>query len=88
MELVEVDSVGATVFEFFLKELIQRIAMVKGPEIVGVGNRPERNLRPLADSPFGTQSRTLGEHPARPTGRLVGRLVRKPHRRLPHHGNN
>ena len=29
---VEVDSVGATVFEFFLKEMVQRVAIAKAPK--------------------------------------------------------
>ena len=50
---VEVDSVGATVFEFFLKEMIQRVAMAKAPRswewVIGRSETPVHSLTLLSD---------------------------------------
>ena len=49
---VEVDSVGATVFEFFLKEMVQRVAMAKAPRswewVIGRSETPVHSLTLLS----------------------------------------
>ena len=64
---VEVDSVGATVFEFFLKEMVQRIAMVKAPRswewAIGRSQTPVHSLTLLSGRRVGHLVNLLRNRP-------------------------
>ena len=64
---VEVDSVGATVFEFFLKEMIQRIAMAKAPRswewAIGRSETPVHSLTLLSGRRVGHLVNLLRNRP-------------------------
>ena len=64
---VEVDSVGATVFEFFLKEMVQRVAMVKAPSswewVIGRSETPVHSLTLLSGRRVGHLVNLLRNRP-------------------------
>lgn len=64
---VEVDSVGATVFEFFLKEMIQRAAMAKAPRswewAIGRSETPVHSLTLLSGRRVGHLINILRDRP-------------------------
>ena len=64
---VEVESVGATVFEFFLKEMIQRVAMVKAPRswewAIGRSETPVHSLTLLSGRRVGHLVNLLRNRP-------------------------
>jgi penicillin amidase len=65
--VVEVESVGATVFEFFLKEMVQRIAMVKAPRswewVIGRSETPVHSLTLLSGRRVGHLVNILRDRP-------------------------
>ena len=65
--LVEVDSVGATVFEFFLKEMVQRVAMIKAPRswewVIGRSETPVHSLTLLSGRRVGHLVNLLRNRP-------------------------
>ena len=64
---VDVDSVGATVFEFFLKEMIQRVAMAKAPKswewVIGRSETPVHSLTLLSGRRVGHLANLLKNRP-------------------------
>ena len=64
---VDVDSVGATVFEFFLKEMIQRVAMAKAPRswewVIGRSETPVHSLTLLSGRRVGHLANLLKNQP-------------------------
>ena len=64
---VEVDSVGATVFEFFLKEMVQRVAMAKAPRswewAIGRSETPVHSLTLLSGRRVGHLVNLLRNRP-------------------------
>ena len=64
---VDVDSVGATVFEFFLKEMIQRVAMAKAPRswewVIGRSETPVHSLTLLSGRRVGHLANLLKNRP-------------------------
>ena len=64
---VEIDSVGATVFEFFLKEMVQRVAMPKAPRswewAIGRSETPVHSLTLLSGRRVGHLVNLLRNRP-------------------------
>ena len=64
---IGVDSVGATVFEFFLKEMVQRVAMVKVPSswewVIGRSETPVHSLTLLSGRRVGHLVNLLRNRP-------------------------
>ena len=64
---VEIDSTGATVFEFFLKEMVQRIAMAKAPRswkwAIGRSETPVHSLTLLSGRRVGHLVNLLRNRP-------------------------
>ena len=76
---VEVESVGATVFEFFLKEIIQRTAMVKAPRswewAIGRSETPVHSLTLLSGRRVGHLVNILRDRPDDWSDVPVSRLI-------------